>query len=597
MSASTSPAPVNPDPTPSVQGSTRANSFAPSEHLTKEEEMVFDAERKEGQEIVGAPPSTGPPAGAHPLPPPMTRLQFVLVFGSMMLAVFLFSLDQLILATFNSLAAVAWLQNGFFVTLCSFTLAFSQYMTIFPSKYVFLFAIFVFELGSLLCGVAPNMDVLILGRCVAGVGAAGIFGAAFQTTIEITTLQERSTYIALFGACFGLSSVIGPLLGGALTDKATWRWCFLINLPIGGVAFLCILFLLKPRPPLGAGNDSRSLLTKIVQLDWVGVGIALASTVCICLAFQYGGVEKAWNSASVIVLFVMIPVSLGLLVAWEFWLGPERAMIPLALFKRRTIIGCAGAAGFGWLSFMAVVLYISISFQAVNGHSATRAGTDLLPMIVVQTVLIVAMGRIVAKFGRYKWIIVAGPLIMALGCGLVYSANALTQFAHVLGFIVLIGVGVAFFLQNVMVAAQVELKTEPRLIARGVGMVNFVAFIGRIGISVATSIFSNLLPLKLDKYAPDLPPTSVSIVRDSVLAIRNVAIVPLEMQAGVVEAYQQSIRPIYLFALVACICSSLCALIIKDDTTHETPSLSEAKKQEEVRDLEKQEREVPTLEG
>jgi MFS family permease len=216
-----------------------------------------------------------------------------------------------------------------------------------------------------------------------------------QSLVEITTLQERSTYMGLFGACFGLASILGPLVGGALTDHASWRWCCTlvfrhgsglrsrenssiddlfrslvtslhqlahrgdrlrdaghvrsslpilivpshVRRPIRSKAHLLRLLsnplsFLKARPPLGAAHDKRSLLTKIIQIDWVGLALAICFTTIICLALEYGGVTKAWNDPAVIALFVLIPVSLGILVAWTLWLGPQRAMLPLGLLKR-----------------------------------------------------------------------------------------------------------------------------------------------------------------------------------------------------------------------------------------------------------------------
>lgn len=204
-----------------------------------------------------------------------------------------------------------------------------------------------------------------------------------QCLVEITTLQERATYFGLFGACFGLASILGPLVGGALTDHATWRWCceffrcYLILkepfvpqadpslLPLLSLHKLadwgyCVryarlvssLLLLHPstiiadtpllpihsflqaRPALGAAFDKRSLLTKIIQIDWVGLAISICFTTIICLGLEYGGVTKPWDDPSVIALLVLIPVSLGVLVAWTLWLGPDRAMLPIGLLRR-----------------------------------------------------------------------------------------------------------------------------------------------------------------------------------------------------------------------------------------------------------------------
>ncbi|CDZ98787.1 Predicted transporter (major facilitator superfamily) [Phaffia rhodozyma] len=552
--------------------------------------------------LVGSAPVNNLPAGPHNahnpnLPPiPLGRFKFVVVFGSLMICVFLFALDQLIISTaipkivsqFDSLTQVAWLSNGFFLTLAGFTLLYGQMLALFPSKYILLIAIFIFEAGSLICGVAPGMVVLIVGRAVAGLGAGGIFSSAFQITVELTTLAERPIYMALFGACFGLSSVLGPLIGGVLTDHVSWRWCFYINLPIGAVAFVLITLLFKAAPALGAGNDSRTFMRKILGLDWVGTAITIAHTACISLAFQYGGVDYAWGNARVIVLLIMIPVTLAIFCAWTLYIGPEKAMFPIRFLRRRVIIGASLTGFFGWMTFMAVVYYLSITFQAIYGTSATKAGVDLLSMIVVQTVLIVMIGRVVAKTGHYKYLICFGPLPIMLGCGLIYwTIDGGRGHNYILGFQTLIGVGVAAFLQNIIIAGQVEFRNEPRFISRAIGIITFIGFIGRIvGVSVATSIFNNLIIFKLDKYAPTMPKAYQSIVRDSVAAIRTV--VPEVYRADVIVAYSKSIAPVFIYGVVASFCCFCCSWLLKNDSlilpqVPTQPAIPSAKEDEENR--------------
>lgn len=171
---------------------------------------------------------------------------------------------------------------------------------------------------------------------------------------------------------------------------------------------MLIFLLLDARPALGSGPDQRPAWKKFVQLDWVGSAITIAFATILCLALQYGGVTKAWDSPAVIALLVMIPVSFGVLIAWTLFIGPERAMLPLRFLKRRTIVGASFAGFFGWALFMAAVSYLAIEYQAVDGRTATQSGVDLLSMIVVQTVLIVASGKLVQKVGRYKPLILAG---------------------------------------------------------------------------------------------------------------------------------------------------------------------------------------------
>ncbi|CDZ97790.1 Predicted transporter (major facilitator superfamily) [Phaffia rhodozyma] len=505
--------------------------------------------------------------GLTDIPDRRKKGRFIIVFMSILMCLFLFALDQLIVTTatpnvisaFDSLKQVSWLFNGFYLTMAGSTLMFGQMLAVFPSKVILLSAVFVLEIGSLVCGIAPNMAVLIVGRAITGLGGAGIYSAAYQITVEITTLAERPMYLALFGACFGLASVMGPMVGGVLTDHVSWRWCFYINLPIGVVASGLIFVLLERSSALGGRDDSRSVWRKIVQLDWVGTSICVGHTASISLAFQYGGIEYVWTNPRVIVLLAFIPLTCVLLCVWTIYIRPDRAMFDIQFLKRRAIMGASLIAFFGWATFMTVVCFLVIIYQTVYGDSATRSGVDLLSMVGVLITLLLIVGRIVAKTGHYKYIVCAGPIPVMIGCGLLYWAmDSGVSLRIIIGYQVLIGAGTAAYIQNTIIAGQVEFRDEPGLISRAVGLITFFGFIGRIiGVSVSTSIFINLIPNKVEEFAPELPASLIPIVREGFAGIRTV--IPKEYQAGIIIAYRKSIAPVFFFAgaaSVLCFCST-----------------------------------------
>jgi MFS family permease len=220
---------------------------------------------------------------------------------------------------------------------------------------VYLISIFVFELGSLFCAIARNVDFLIFGRTVAGIGGAGIFVSIFALITQITRLKDRPVLVGFFGGVFGISSVcplfltleinlilnniqvIGPLIGGALTDNVSWRWCFYINLPIGGLSMLAIFLIIEARPAIfdQHGGETLSTVGRFRKLDIVGTVLSFAAICCFLLAIQWGGNERPWNSASVIALVCVSPIIFLFFIAWEHHVG-DRAMMPLVLFTRKT---------------------------------------------------------------------------------------------------------------------------------------------------------------------------------------------------------------------------------------------------------------------
>ncbi|WWC86979.1 uncharacterized protein L201_001860 [Kwoniella dendrophila CBS 6074] len=522
--------------------------------------------------------SKAPPVGvaATHIPMELPRWRFWAIFISLMVCIFLFALDQLIVATaipkitaqFNSLTKLSWLASGFFLTLLGFNLLYSQWMNIFPSKHVMMFAVFIFEIGSLVCGVAPNMDVLILGRAIAGLGAAGIFSGGMIIIAEMTSLHNRAQYFALFGVCFAIASVIGPLIGGAFADHVSWRWCFYINLPFGGVAIACIAFFQPTRPPLGREKGyegySKKMFWQVVKCDWGGMIIAMGWAISFILFTQWGGVTKQWSNGSVIVTIVLSVVLIPVFIAYEMFIGTDNQMFKLRLLKRRNVIGASIVCFCVFGVFMILVYYLSITYQAVYHTSATSAGVKLLPLILLQVASLIITSRIIPKIGRFKPVIVVGPILLSIASGLFYTIKPSTPQAHLYGFQVILGVGIGCCLQNVMISVQHELKREPWLISLGTGMVVFIGFAGRIvALSMGGSVFENMIQRHLKSMVPGITEPLVMAVVNDATAIWTY--IPDEMRPAVLRAYTKTLSQVYIIGLPLSLLALIGALILKND--------------------------------
>ena len=219
---------------------------------------------------------------------------------------------------------------------------FGKFYSFFSIKWVFLGAIGIFELGSLVCGVAPSSNALIVGRAIAGIGTAGIFSGALIIIAYSVPLRTRPTYTGLIGAMYGLASVAGPLLGGVFTDKVTWRWCFYINLPIGAITVIGIgLFFKSPQR-----TKVRNLtpMEKFRQLDPWGTLFFIPAIVCLLLALQWGGTKYAWGNGRIIALFVLFVVLIVPFIILQFVQG-EQATLPIRIMKQRSVAACS------WFAF------------------------------------------------------------------------------------------------------------------------------------------------------------------------------------------------------------------------------------------------------
>ncbi|KAF9064538.1 transporter [Rhodocollybia butyracea] len=500
----------------------------------------------------------------------VTGKKLALVFVAMLLALLLCALDQTILATalpriasdFDAFSLQGWIATAFILTQTVFLLFYGQLLRIFPAKWVFISAIVIFELGSLVCGVAQNVGQLIAGRTVSGVGASGIFVGILQITSQSTRLEDRARLFALFGAVFALASVIGPLIGGAFTDQVTWRWCFFINLPLGGASLVAVTFLLKAAPPLGSDPTKRSpkdIFRQVMQLDYIGATLVAAAVTCLVLALQWGGNTKPWNDKGVIICFVFAGVCGIAFVAWEIYYSPK-SMVPVQIFKSRSVYAILLYGFLIRFSFLLFSYYVPILYQAVRHQSATDSGINLLPFMLGVVITVMAAGQIVGKFGYYWPFLVGSPIFLAIGSGLFFTLTPSTSSARLIGFQILAGIGTGMGMQNALLAIQVEFRDNPKLLGQATSMASFSQFFGgTVGLGLAEPVFASELSKYLLIFAPDANPT---IVKESPVAIYTD--LPSSQIPGVVQAYAHALRIVFIIGVPVAGLALITAMFIKN---------------------------------
>ncbi|KZT62115.1 ABC transporter [Calocera cornea HHB12733] len=499
----------------------------------------------------------------------LTGWKLFFAFTAMLLSIFLVALDQTITATaipriasdFNSLNDVTWIASGYFLTQAGFLMLYGQLLVIAPTKWVYITAITIFELGSLICGVAPNVNVLIFGRAFAGIGAAGIFVSILSIIAQITRLEDRPMLFGSFGAVFAVSSVIGPLLGGAFSDHVTWRWCFYINLPIGAISIGVIMLIIEARPAIGSdATDGMTQLQRWLYMDWIGALLSVAMVVTLLLPLQWGGNLKPWNDPSVIALFCVFGAVLAAFIAWEWRMGP-RAVLPLALFRRRTQIGTCLEAFFVMLGMLLATYYLPLQYQA-KGHSATQSGIDILPFMLAVVIFAAVSGGVISFTGRYWPFLFFSPFITAIGAGLLFTLDADAPNSKMIGYQILFGAGVGGALQNVVIAIQAEYHDNERMIPQATSLVTFAQLVGGvIGICIAGTIFSNQLTKELAIYAPTLPAEIAQAIKESVTVVQTL---PADQQGPIVEAYVKALDYVYLIGVPGGVFGALCALLTRN---------------------------------
>jgi predicted MFS family arabinose efflux permease len=311
----------------------------------------------------------------------------------------------------------------------------------FQVKISYLVALVIFELGSLVCGIAPNSTVLIIGRAVQGLGSAGIITGSFVIIGHCVPMVKRPVYFASAGLMFGVGAITGSIFGGIFTDLVTWRWCFYFKLPIGGATMAVLLFFFKAKEQ---PSTRRPFFKRVAELDHVGTLTLLGGFVMFFLALQYGEEMAGWGSAMVIGLLVGALVTFILFAVWEWWMK-DAALIPIRIATQRTVVASCLSAIFIYGVMLIHGYYLPIWFQAIRGTSALQSGVSMIPYMIANALCTLSAGIVVSKTGYFTPPAIIGCAIAVIGCGLVSTLSVDISTAKWVGYEILAsgGLGIA----------------------------------------------------------------------------------------------------------------------------------------------------------
>ncbi|MFO7279054.1 MAG: MDR family MFS transporter [Thermoanaerobacterales bacterium] len=468
---------------------------------------------------------------ADTTPAPLTHRQVLVVFSGIMLGMFLAAIDQTIVATalptiageLGGLSHLSWVVTAYLLAETVATPLYGKLGDLYGRKRVFQSAIVLFLAGSVLCGLSASMGQLVAFRAIQGAGAGGIIVGAQALIADIVSPRERGRYQGYFGAVFGLSSVAGPLIGGFLTEHASWRWVFYVNLPIGLVALVVTSIVLP-----------ASIRRERVRIDWLGTTVLSAAIVCLVLVTTWGGNEHAWGSPLIVGLSAAAVVLGVVFVLVERRV--EEPAIPLRLFRNRTFnIASAvsliiGAGMFGAISYLPTFLQIG------GGVSESNSGLLLVPVMAGLLMSSIAAGRRVSRTGRYRHFPIAGMAVAAVGMGLLSTLDTGSSRLESGAYMFVLGAGLGMVMQILVLATQNEAPVADLGVATST--VTFFRVVGgSLGVALAGSLINSRLSSALGGEPPsDLTP---ELLRS----------LPAEERAVLSTAYADAITAVFAYAV------------------------------------------------
>jgi EmrB/QacA subfamily drug resistance transporter len=486
-----------------------------------------------------------------------------LIFGALLLVLFVASLDQTIVSTalptivgdLGGLEHLSWVVTSYLLASTVVGPLYGKLGDLYGRKRVLQFALVTFLVGSALCGLAQSMPQLIAFRAIQGLGGGGLLVVAMAVVGDLVAPRDRGRYQGLFGGVFGIAVVAGPLLGGFFVDNLSWQWIFYVNLPLGLVALAVIATTFR----------SRQVTTRH-RIDWLGTIVLAAGLSGVMLYTSLGGTSYAWDAPG-----MLAAIGAGVVLLALFPLIEKRAeepIMPPELFRNMTF-RTTSAIGFGvGFALFGSVTFVPLYLQIVKGHSATESGLLMTPMMLGVLVTSTASGFLISRYGRYRAFPIAGTAIAAVGLYLLSTLEVATATEVAAGYMLLLGLGLGLVMQVLVLAAQNAVDYRLLGVATS-GATLFRQVGGSIGVSAFGAIFTNELGRELTRR---LPAGAHAPTHASPAAIQHL---PSAFHEMYVTAVAVALHPVFLTATAVMVVAFGLTWRLRDVPLRETAGAAE----------------------
>ncbi|KAF9475914.1 MFS general substrate transporter [Pholiota conissans] len=419
--------------------------------------------------------------------------KIVACFLGLGLCIVVSTLDTVIIATaiptisvaFNAGAIVSWVPSAYLLTSTSFQPLYGRFSDIFGRKAAITIAMCIFMIGNLLAGFSRTIIQLIIFRGVAGAGGGGLISMAQIVVADIVSLRDRGKYQGIMGSVVAVGYAIGPVIGGALAQKVTWRWCFWICIPLSACAVLVVIFILPLKPVTG------NMKQKLLAVDYLGAILTLVGCTLVILPLIWGGVTFPWSSAIVLATLFSGILVCFLFCVWE-WKVAKLPIVPMYIFKDVTISGVYITMFINGFVYFSTLYYLPQYFQVVMGYGPIGASIFLIPVLMSQILFSWLAGVMVSRTGRYRTIIHTGFAIWSIGCGLISTINPHSHKVELVIYMLLAGTGAGQTFQTTTVAAQASVSRRDMSVVTAFR--NFIRlFGGTLALAISATIINNSL--------------------------------------------------------------------------------------------------------
>ncbi|OAL70621.1 hypothetical protein A7D00_4949 [Trichophyton violaceum] len=524
----------------------------PAEADEKQEEALQDRyQEKENSRDENSPAAQeAPEAPAGSGEVKMSKGKVALIMLALCLATFLAALDITIVTTalptiareFNtSQADYAWVGSAYLLGAASSTPSWGKVSDIFGRKPVLLAANVVFLIGSLLCGVSINIKMLVASRVIQGIGSGGLLTLVNICVSDLFSMRTRSMYFGIIGMVWAISGIIGPVIGGLMTQYTTWRWCFYINLPIDGVAFLIIFFFLELHTP------TTPLLAGLRAIDWLGSLAVIGGTVMFLIGLEYGGESYLWSSPTVICLIVFGIVTWGIFILIQ-WKVSRYPVMPLWLFTQRSTLAAYGTVLIHGAIYTSGSFFLPLYFQAVLGETPLKSGILLFPNVIAVSIVSAVTGVFIRKTGLCLPPIWFGTTVLVLGTGLYINLPSHRSLVKVILYQLVAGMGIGPNFQAPIIALQSHIR--PSDIATATASIAFCRNLASsISVVIGGVIIQNRLQSNILEIQHLLSPKSLEALQgvSAGASVHIIQALPPDEKQPVLDAYTKSLSTMWIF--------------------------------------------------